>query len=277
MGFFSGLKKAIKGIFKGIKKIFKKIVSSKIGKILLVAATVYFGGAALGYWNSPFQAINGSLSGLPGIGAGEAVTATQAAEAGGTLAASGGTSTAVADIGASMVPEAIGGTGTNVVGANSGLIATEAAKTGALAETVGAAGTVAPSASGFIGGETVNGVPVTNLSQSAPAADTARIAASSAKPGFFDSPLAKYGAMQMGGQMLSSAFTPDQMEIDQERMRLEQQNEEWRQNFLAPNYNVGQVDLGISPSPGKMLLDSSGKPIYPVSGGGFIKNQVNRG
>jgi hypothetical protein len=54
MGLFSGIKKAFKKVFKGIKKVFKKvgkfvgkILNSDFGKILMIAAAVFTGGAAL--------------------------------------------------------------------------------------------------------------------------------------------------------------------------------------------------------------------------------------
>lgn len=55
------MSKVVKGIAKGlktglrsIKKGFKKLVSTKFGKVLAIVAAVYTGGAALGYWSSPF-------------------------------------------------------------------------------------------------------------------------------------------------------------------------------------------------------------------------------
>jgi hypothetical protein len=57
MGFLSSIVKGVKNIFKGVAKVVKKVVkgvkkfaSSKLGKGLMLAAAVYFGGAALGAW-----------------------------------------------------------------------------------------------------------------------------------------------------------------------------------------------------------------------------------
>lgn len=54
MGLFSGIKKIGKKIFKGVKKVFKKVgkfvgkvLNSKLGKILLLAASIVTGGLAL--------------------------------------------------------------------------------------------------------------------------------------------------------------------------------------------------------------------------------------
>jgi hypothetical protein len=45
-----GFGKAIGGAVKGIKKVFKKVVGSKLGKIIIIAAAIYYGGAAFGQW-----------------------------------------------------------------------------------------------------------------------------------------------------------------------------------------------------------------------------------
>jgi len=71
-----GLKKIRKKIIKGLKTGFRSITKSTIGKVLMFAATVYLGGAALGAWNSPFSSINGALAGgQAAAGAGAEVAA----------------------------------------------------------------------------------------------------------------------------------------------------------------------------------------------------------
>ncbi len=63
MGFFSkvwkGIKKGVKKVFKGIKKVVskawkevKRFAKSDLGKIVIAAAAIYFGGQALGYWGT---------------------------------------------------------------------------------------------------------------------------------------------------------------------------------------------------------------------------------
>jgi hypothetical protein len=65
MGFFGKLWKGVKNIFSGIGNFVKSAVSGKNWwKTALVGATAYFGGAALGYWNSPVvSSINGAWAG----------------------------------------------------------------------------------------------------------------------------------------------------------------------------------------------------------------------
>jgi hypothetical protein len=45
-----GIGKAVSGFVGGVKKVFKKVVSSKLGRIILIAAAVYYGGAAFDMW-----------------------------------------------------------------------------------------------------------------------------------------------------------------------------------------------------------------------------------
>lgn len=61
MGLLSKVWKGFKNIFSGVGNFFKSAFSSKnIWKTVAVGAGVYFGGAALGYWDSPIlKSING--------------------------------------------------------------------------------------------------------------------------------------------------------------------------------------------------------------------------
>ena len=75
-----GIGKAVKGVFKGVKKVFKKIVSSKIGQLVLVAAAIYFTGpAGAGWWGTAAETSAATaLGGAAGadavaVGAGEAL------------------------------------------------------------------------------------------------------------------------------------------------------------------------------------------------------------
>jgi hypothetical protein len=59
MGLFSNPLKAVKNVFKGVTKVFKRafsavkqFVKSDLGKMLITAAVIYFGGAALGAWGA---------------------------------------------------------------------------------------------------------------------------------------------------------------------------------------------------------------------------------
>lgn len=70
MGVFDGIKKGAKKVVKGVKKVFKKVVeavgkvlNSKLGKAIMLAATVVTGGMAL---YGAFSGMTGALSTLNG-------------------------------------------------------------------------------------------------------------------------------------------------------------------------------------------------------------------
>jgi hypothetical protein len=209
-----GIGRAVKGIFKGITKTFKAVTSSSLGKALLIGATIYLGGAAMGYWNSPFQSINGAFLSPAAAEAGVA-TATQAAEAGTTLAGT----------------EAAGG-----VGAGVGSDLSYFSEGGGLIKSS------LPSAA-------------------APGVGAGVVEA--AKHGFFAGDLAKYGLIQAGAGALQGAFSPNALDTAERQAELERENLAWRNEFLSPNFAVGQFSLGMQPS-GQALTDSSGRPIYPT-------------
>ncbi len=105
--------RAIKKTIKGVVKVVKKIASSKIGKILIAAATIYFGGAAiLGAMGgaSASTGLMGTISGaLKGAGAG--ISSAWSGLTGATSAAMGGNFSAA---GSSL---GSGFTGANAAGA----------------------------------------------------------------------------------------------------------------------------------------------------------------
>jgi hypothetical protein len=231
----SSVTKAVKKVVKGVKKAFKSITKSSLGRALLIGATIYLGGAAMGWWNSPWQSINGAFL---------SPAAAEAGVATGTAATEAGTSIAAAE----------GGT---------------AAGTGA-AETLGA-GTVIEPASAVAqemaaSSSLLGGAPATT-GVYAPAAEAA-------KGGLISNwwagqpDLVKFGVattgMQAGGQLLASAFSPDALDVAEREAELARENEQWRQNFLMPNYNVGQFQLGMNPS-NQPLRDAQGNLIYPTS------------
>lgn len=227
---FKAIAKVSKGILKGVKKAFSAITKSSLGKALLIGATIYLGGAAFGLWNSPFQAINGAFV----SGAAPALeTATAVTEAGSTLATAG---------------EAAAGA--NAVAPSAAALTNEAA----IAETMTSAG-AAGGGSGIINSALP---PVVEMGTKASAADIA----AAAKPGFFSGDLAKYGLIQAGAGALQGAFSPDAIDTAERQAELERENLKWRNDFLAPNFSVGQFALGISPS-GQPLRDASGNLIYP--------------
>lgn len=76
-----------------------------------------------------------------------------------------------------------------------------------------------------------------------------------------NNPLAQYGMVQAGAGALQGAFSPNAIDVEEERAKQERQNLEWRNNFLAPNFNVGSLNLGMTPG-SPILRDAAGNPIY---------------
>ena len=68
MGFFSKVWRKIKGgakkVFRGVKKVVKKVWKSPIGKIAVIAAAIYTGGAALAAWGGVASASAGGWAGF---------------------------------------------------------------------------------------------------------------------------------------------------------------------------------------------------------------------
>jgi hypothetical protein len=133
MGFLSSITKGIKNIFKGVAKVVKKVfkgvkefASSKLGKVLIGAAAIYFGGAALGAWGGGSAAATSTAATqlasttIPTAAAGTAAagTAATAAELG-TLASSGLTGASAGSLATGMGNLAVTGAGT---AANTGLM-----------------------------------------------------------------------------------------------------------------------------------------------------------
>lgn len=119
---------AAKSVWKGLKSTVKKVWDSKIGRIALIGAGVFLGGAALGLW------------GLPGAGA---------AAAGSGQAAATSAATQMATTGSTA---ALGGSTAAGTGASTGLVG------GAMGTTAGA-GATAGSAIGSAGGAVASAVP----------------------------------------------------------------------------------------------------------------------
>jgi hypothetical protein len=245
---FKAVANVSKSILSGIKKGFKTLTSSTFGKVLLIAATVYLGGAAFGMWNSPFQAINGAFV-SPAAEAAGAVTATGASEAGGSLAAGTGEAAAGTTAGAGDV--AVGTTAADTT-ASSLAAGTESVGTipasGNLAESAttygGASGGAAAPTYGAVGGTPSGGIINS----------------------FMNNPLAQYGMVTAGAGALQGAFSPNAIDVEEERAKQERQNLEWRNSFLAPNFQVGSLNLGMTPG-NPVLRDANGNPIYPAQPG----------
>lgn len=260
------IKKVVKGVVKGVKKVWKKVKESKIGRVVLTAALVYFGGAALaGMWagGSAGAGFMGTLTG--GIqGAASGVANAWSGITGATASAvSGNFAQAGSQLAAGAKGQAINtatGTITNAAGTAVGTSsnfapATPSSLTNAQGQTfisnpnaAGAGGAGVNQSSTIPMGDayTVGGqydpniVAGTGGAGAGSAANAAAVTSSqgllnnagqvvaetgreATKAGFFSEPLVKYGAMTVGGGLLSGYAQGAQMqEIENQRRRQEQ-------------------------------------------------------
>jgi hypothetical protein len=194
-----GVVNVVKGAVKGVGDLVKSIASSKLGKAIIIAGAIYFGGAALagGFGSS---AAGGSF--LSGMGTGISSAASSLSSAwGSAMAGEFGTA-------ASTVGNAWGTAGTAAGQAATGAmtVAPTAAATTVSAPTVGA-----PTAAANGGitqanvGSTMGGAKGLAMPASAPlaSAGVAPVAPAAAATGFSSlSPLAQYGAITAGTQVV---------------------------------------------------------------------------
>ena len=154
MSIFSGIKKAFKKVFRGVKKTFKKIWKSPLGKILLIAAAVWTGGAALAAMGtgSGFAGFGSALIGGTATGAGGSIGALGALKGAVGLGAAGGK---FGLAGVKAAAGATGGLGGAIAPASSyiGLGGAAAPTTATSVGTVSSAATagVGAPATGFLG------------------------------------------------------------------------------------------------------------------------------
>lgn len=234
-----GIGKAVKGIIRGVRKFFK----SKFGKLLLAGAAIYLAGGAAGWWNTPFSSVNGAFLGASPVAA-EAATATAA----GDLAAAG--STLVDSAGAAV------GAGTGGAVAADTAAALNAAPAAIETATVPAAAAVeSPLFSGGAVEKATLGVGGGGTAAPAAAAKSGGILNN-----LFSSDLAKYGAITVGGNMLAGAFSPNELDMAEKQAELERKNLAWRQKFLAPNFEVGNIPI---PKPTGNMLPPGATPAVP--------------
>tara|TARA_B100000214_G_C23973626_1_gene631495 strand:- start:3083 stop:4000 length:918 start_codon:yes stop_codon:yes gene_type:complete len=259
------IKKVVKGVVKGVKKVWKKVKESKIGRVVLTAALIYFGGAALsGMWagGSAGSGFMGTLTG--GIqGAASGVANAWSGITGATASAvSGNFAQAGSQLAAGAKGQAINtatGTITNAAGTAVGTSsnfapATPSSLTNAQGQTfisnptAGAgvtqptsipgteeylqqqyypttAGSV-PAGAGAGAGSAANVVASTSnkgLLGNVGTQTLTETGREATKAGFFSEPLVKYGAMTVGGGLLSGYAQGAQMqEIENQRRRQEQ-------------------------------------------------------
>ncbi len=272
----SKIHRGVKKVVKGIGKAFKKFASSTIGKVIIAAVLIWFGGAYLGWWGGP-AAGGGAAGTASGVAGGAAGGAGAAAS---TSAAVG--STAAATAAPAIAPTAtysIGGvaqtaslTGAQAAGAaGAGAAAAEAAGAAPSAAEVAAASVapeIAPSAVYSVGGEAAAATTAGTKSAGGIFSAIRGLSQSAGKfagnVGTFvkENPIASLLAAQAAGQLL----TPGQAEQIEDLRR----EEEKRRNA---NQAVGGVDLGLAVTDQQRpLLDTSGNQVFgkPVGQGGVL-------
>lgn len=209
-----GIGRAIGSVVKGVVKAVKKVASSKLGKILLTAAAIYFGGAALagGFGSS---AAGGSF--LSGMGSG-------------LSSAASGISSAWTAI---TTGQGLGAAGSSLGSGFTGAYGAGAAGAGAAAETA---------AAGAFTGATSTGLPTV-------AADSANILASgagktaAAGSSILSSPYTAPALISGGSALIGGVMQGKSLE-EQRNFELEQQRQA-RERYGA---NVGSRLWGEAPT-----------------------------
>ena len=268
----SGIGKAVSGVVKGVTKAFKAVTKSKIGKILLVAAAVYLGGAALGMWESPFSAINGVLSSKAAPAAAElAAAGSGAAEA--TLAGAGATGEAASIAGAA---EAAGGAaasaspaaaevvaasqGSGIIGGVNPALAQQAAliESGTVG-TAGAAMEASALGNTSLAGSVLNGAPAQGGGLVSKAMNGIKSVGEWAQK----NPI----SAAIGLNAVANMSQPNQLELLDAKAQKEMELYDWKNKYLSPNWNVGAVNLGFQPAGGQQLqYRTSGQNVYGPGG-----------
>jgi hypothetical protein len=250
-GVVKGVVNVVKSVASGVGDLVKSIASSKLGKAILIAGAIYFGGAALagGFGSS---AAGGSF--LSGMGAGVSSAASTLSGAWGSVLA-GDVGAAASSVGnawgtAGAAAGQAAGAGAMTVGAAAAPTAVAAPSATIGAPTAGAATTAANGgvASTWVPSSTGLNVLASEAAAAAPAA------AAPAATGFASlSPLAQYGAISAGTQVVGGMIQgagQKQAQEDQRdyEMRMAQ---EARDRY---NANVGTALWG------------SNQPVNPTTG-----------
>lgn len=222
----SGVVSAVKSVASGIGDLAKSIGSSKLGKAILIAGAIYFGGAALmgGFGSS---AAGGSF--LSGMGTGVSSAASSLSSAWGSVMA-GEASTAASTVGNAWGTAGAAGTAAGTEAA-AAAAAAQAAGTGAM--TV--APTAAPTAAAG-GGATPWVQSPTGLNVLA--SETAGATAPAATGFASLSPMAQYGVVTGGTQLVGGLIqgAGQQQAMKSQQEYAERMAQEARNRY---NANVG--------------------------------------
>lgn len=248
------------------KKVFRKITSTTIGKVILVAAAIWLGGAALGAWNSGIGAVDGALVAGGGAGGGAGGLAGGAAGVPASTAASN--AAAAASVPAGI--ETVSVVGSTTPGLTVGQVAGGAGTAGAAAAaTAPPAGPTAP----------VQNVDLSGVQGTAEQA--AASAGEEASKGLISkmmNPVQKMATWAADNPIPSmmlvngvgTALSPDAIDLAKEQAA---QDEETRKRW-EENLSVGNIDLGFRPNV-RGLQYNNGAPVFdPVTGA--ISRQTRR-
>lgn len=247
-------------VFSGIKNVVKKVAKSKIGKILLTAAAVYFGGAALMGAMGGASAGTGIMGTLSGAvqGAGAGISSAWSGLTGAASAAMGGNfGTAASSLGQGFT--GAGAAGSKAVQA-ANMAATGGGFTGGGFGSVGVQGQTAASVPGMTTSTTagaVNGAG--SVAATAPVTNPGIVSSAWNGLGEYGKMAAVQGGMQIAGGALQGKAAQDQLE-DQRRYD-EQQAAAARNRY---NENVGTSLWGSAPNnsqySGPSIYDQFGRP-----------------
>lgn len=229
-------------VIKSVGKVIKKIVKSKVFKVVLIAAAIYLGGAALGAWNSAFPAVNGALvqgGATAGAGSGAALGAsTTSAAAGGVnaTALAGGSSTATGFSAGGITSTAAGNA--LPAAANAGFTA------GGVSSTVAGTGSVV--APGVAAGTAAGTVATTTAGAAGTAAAKTGIISQMMSGGLkfaADNPIP--AAMMVSG--IAGAGSPDEIDLMREQQKRNDEDRERREentdvsDITMPKYRQAEL------------------------------------
>jgi hypothetical protein len=269
-----GIGKAVSGVARGVKKVFNKVVGSKLGKIVLIAAAIYFGGVALGAWGGPVAG-----AGAPVVTATPAWTAAGAELTAAETAAIAAEGAAAGAAGATVESAALGGT------------------TGSAPVTTANPSWVAPGETGAVGGTGASSTSLVDPLSSSTPSNIADPAFKQAGKGWADAEtLSTVNPVQEGNisRLLSGVKGnlggvtdwigenpwPAVIGLNAASSLLnDEQGDAWdREDKERARRNknlegVAGVDLGFSPS-GKSLTYSDGSPVYS---GGLVGSRMSGG
>ena len=265
------MSKVIKSVKKVISKVVKEVkrfAKSDLGKAILIGATVYLGGAALGAWNSPFQSINGAFvkggsqiagAGTSGAGSGATATAANANTAAGLSTAS----LPPAGIPSTTVTASMPAAASAASPATQGIV-TGASNLAATMDTAYKAPGIVDAAAKTTAQKVSEGVATQTAENAAKKGIISRMmdgtvqGISKGATWMADNPMPSAMLLSAAG----AAAAPDEIDMLQEKQRLDQKAAEQERQRINENLaGVKNVDIGAPRTARPLRFLSSGQPI----------------